>query len=298
MSLKEIRTRISSIASTQKITSAMKMVSAAKFHRAQDTFFRFQTYSQKLNDVFLQVSGAADGSWVDRWFNEPQQLKRIALVVLSSNSSMCAGFNQNIAKQLADSGSEIFQDIWNTENVQIFALGKKGAQLLNRKGIETCFVDEEIVHTTNYDSAIKFCTEKLLNPFEQGTYDAVYIVYNEFENPAVQQPAINRFLPYVKPQEETDGRDSSFEVPEITFEPSKKSILETIIPMALKTFFYEKVLENAIGEHGARMTAMHQATENAIELSKELKLQYNKARQAAITSEILEIVSGAEALNG
>ena len=292
--LKEIRTRINSIASTQKITSAMKMVSAAKFHRAQDTFFRFQTYSQKLNDVFFQVSGVIGEPSVKRWFSEPEQQKRVALVVLSSNSSMCAGFNQNLIKQLADAGPEVFPDIWNTDNLQIFALGKKGANLLNRRGIKTSIIDENIVLTTNYDSAIEFCTQKLLNPFEQGVYDAVYIVYNEFKNPAVQQPVIRRFLPYTKPEETTNNASPT----EITFEPSKESILETVIPMALKTFFYEKVLENAIGEHGARMTAMHQATENAIELRKDLKLKYNKARQAAITTEILEIVSGAEALNG
>lgn len=293
--LKEIRTRINSIASTQKITSAMKMVSAAKFHRAQDTFFRFQTYSKKLNEVFLQVSGVTGSSSVDKWFNEPEQLKRVALVLFSSNSSMCAGFNQNLVKYLADEGSHVFKDIWNTENLQIFGLGKKGADILSKRGVKVHSVDDEIVVRASYDTAMDFCNEKLLNPFEQGMYDAVYVAYNEFKNPAVQQPVIKRFLPYTKPEGKGNANINALE---ITFEPSKDSILETIVPMALKTFFYEILLENAIGEHGARMTAMHQATENAIDLSKELKLQYNKARQAAITKEILEIVSGAEALRG
>ena len=293
--LKEIRTRINSIASTQKITSAMKMVSAAKFHRAQDTFFRFQSYSEKLDEVFLQVSGTAGSDSINKWFNEPLQLKRVALVLFSSNSSMCAGFNQNLVKYLADERPHIFKDIWNTENLQIFGLGKKGADILRKKGVNVHFMDDEIVVKANYETAMEFCNERLLNPFEQGLYDAVYVAYNEFKNPAVQQPVIKRFLPYTKPEGKLNV---NINAPEITFEPSKDSILETIIPMALQTFFYEILLENSIGEHGARMTAMHQATENAIELSKELKLQYNKARQAAITKEILEIVSGAEALKG
>ena len=293
--LKEIRTRINSIASTQKITSAMKMVSAAKFHRAQDTFFRFQDYSEKLNEVFLQVSGGAGNSMVNKWFDEPQQLKRVALVMFSSNSSMCAGFNQNLVKKVVDDGPHVFKDLWKTDNLQIFGLGKKGADILGKRGVKVHFVDDEIVLKTDHDRAITFCTEKLLNSFEKGEFDAVYFAYNEFKNPAVQQPVIKRFLPYTKPKGLVNENPNA---PEIIFEPSKDSILESIIPMALKTFFYEVVLENAIGEHGARMTAMHQATENAIDLSKQLRLQYNKARQAAITKEILEIVSGAEALKG
>jgi F-type H+-transporting ATPase subunit gamma len=293
--LKEIRTRINSIASTQKITSAMKMVSAAKFHKAQDTFFRFKQYSNKVDEVLQQVASAAHDPSVSKWFKKPKNTRNIALVVLSSNSSMCAGFNQNLAKKIVEDGAKTLGSTWGTDGLTIFGLGKKGADILSKKGISINLTDSEITISPNFDDTASFCEQHILTPFNDGTYDAVYIAYNEFRNPAVQVPTIIQYLPYKLPE---GIEKSSNESDNFVFEPNREDILKVIIPMALKTSFYELILENSIGEHGARMTAMHQATENAIELSKQLKLQYNKARQAAITKEILEIVSGAEALRG
>ncbi len=293
--LKEIRTRISSIASTQKITSAMKMVSAAKFHKAQETFYRFKRYSNKVDEVMLQVASAANDPSVGKWFAKPTNAKSIALIIFSSNSSMCAGFNHNLTKKVLEDGPKLWGELWRSNNLKIFCIGKKGAELLTKKGIEPYFIDTELAQSPKFDDASKFCENQVLDPFYNGDFDAVFVAYNEFRNPAVQEPSIKQYLPFAIPEEvlkESNDSDN------LIFEPNKENILKAIIPMALKTSFYEFSLENAIGEHGARMTAMHQATENATELSKQLKFQYNKARQAAITKEILEIVSGAEALRG
>ncbi|MDX9848307.1 MAG: ATP synthase F1 subunit gamma [Tenuifilaceae bacterium] len=292
--LKEIRNRINSITSTQKITSAMKMVSAAKFHKAQDTFFRFKPYSEKVSEVLSQVSAGNTSAEVIKWFGKPKLPRKAALVIISSNSSMCAGFNLNLVKKVIDEGPTIFGDLWKTNNLKVFCLGKKGADALTKRGVSIGLIDTELAHRAKFNEISSFCEENLLNRFETGDYDVVYVAYNVFRNPALQEPTIRQFLPY-----SFAGQNSSLKhAHKIIFEPNKEYINEVLIPMALKTSFYEMVLENAIGEHGARMTAMHQATENALELTKALKLQYNKARQAAITKEILEIVSGAEALKG
>ncbi len=289
--LKEIRTRITSITSTQKITSALKMVSAAKFHKAQETINRFKPYSKKVLDVLSQVIPSAPTDTLQKWFNEPKSLENVALVILTSNSSMCAGFNQNLIKKVMDEGPLLFKDIWCTNNLSIFCLGKKGNDFFSKRGFNVKLSNTQIISKPNYETSTAFSTI-LIEGYLKGDFDAVFVAYNEFKNTAVQEPTISRLLPYRFPEELKLTKTSS----NLVFEPSQEYIMEILIPTALKTFFHEMVLENSIGEHGARMTAMHQATENAIELNKNLKLQYNKARQAAITKEILEIVSGAEAL--
>jgi F-type H+-transporting ATPase subunit gamma len=291
--LKEIRTRISSITSTQKITGAMKMVSAAKFHKAQETVFRFQNYSKKVTQVLAQVVLSAPKSEMNIWFSQPKTIKRAALVVVTSNSSMCAGFNQNLLKKVMEEGPTVLPEIWNTNNLDIYCLGKKGFDFFKKGGYNIVLSDTQIVNKPNYISSSGFCDEHLFENFSSQKYNVVFVAYNVFKNPALQEPTISQFLPFPLP-EGTKTNDFS----DVIFEPNPVQIMQTLIPTALKTRFYEIILENSIGEHGARMTAMHQATENALELIKSLKLQYNKARQAAITKEILEIVSGAEALKG
>jgi F-type H+-transporting ATPase subunit gamma len=291
--LKEIRTRISSITSTQKITGAMKMVSAAKFHKAQETVFRFQNYSKKVTQVLAQVVLSAPKSEMNIWFSQPKTIKRAALVVVTSNSSMCAGFNQNLIKKVMEEGPTVLPEIWNTNNLDIYCLGKKGFDFFKKGGYNIVLSDTQIVNKPNYISSSGFCDEHLFENFSSQKYNVVFVAYNVFKNPALQEPTISQFLPFPLP-EGTKTNDFS----DVIFEPNPVQIMQTLIPTALKTRFYEIILENSIGEHGARMTAMHQATENALELIKSLKLQYNKARQAAITKEILEIVSGAEALKG
>lgn len=290
--LKDIRTRINSITSTQKITSAMKMVSAAKFHKAQDIYFRFKPYSEKVLEVLQEVAtdDTLDGV---NWFGKPKSMDKIALVVITSNSSMCSGFNQNLIKKVVEDSPKLFAGSWNTENMHLICLGKKGADALGKRGFKLELNDWEIANRASFEEVSKLCDDSLINQFKEGKLDAVFVAYNQFKNPAQQEPVIRQFLP--SPSSEQHKKDDNFR---LVFEPDREYINKVLIPMALNTFFYEFILENAIGEHGARMTSMHQATENAIELTKELKLQYNKARQAAITKEILEIVSGAEALRG
>lgn len=289
--LKEIRTRINSITSTQKITSALKMVSAAKFHKAQETINRFKPYSRKVLDVLSQVIPSASDDILEQWFNEPKTVNKIALVILSSNSSMCGGFNQNLFKKVMDEGPQLFKEEWGTNELHLFCLGKKGGDFFSKRGFNVILNDNHITNKPNYKDSTEILSG-ILTSYETKEYDAVYVAYNEFKNPAVQVSIVKRFLPYPLPDEIKHAKPNE----NVTFEPTKEYIMRVLIPAALKTFFFELILENAIGEHGARMTAMHQATENAIELNKNLKLQYNKARQAAITKEILEIVSGAEAL--
>lgn len=289
--LKEIRTRINSISSTQKITSALKMVSAAKFHKAQDTISKFKPYSQKVHDILSQIIPSTTQEIKKKWFSEPEVLNKVALIVLTSNSSMCAGFNLNLIKKIVDEGPVILKESWHNCNTSFFCLGKKGGDFFSKKGFNVAFSDNQIVNKPNFNDSASFISG-LIESFYNHQYDAIYVAYNEFNNPASQTPQIKRFLPFPLSDEIKNRKSNE----NIIFEPDKDYIMQVLIPAALKTFFYEMVLENAIGEHGARMTAMHQATENAIELIKSLKLQYNKARQAAITKEILEIVSGAEAL--
>lgn len=294
LGLKEIRTRISSITSTQKITSAMKMVSAAKFHKAQETVLRYSVYSNKIFDILLQVAPTVNESdpQLSKWFVEPTELNKIALIVLTSNSSMCAGFNLNLGKKIIEEGPALFGESWS-DDVDIFCLGKKGGDYLTKQGVNVLEVNTEIVNAPSFNDSSKFI-DSLTQDYLSKKYDAVYVAYNEFKNPALQIPTLKRLLPFSIPKNDKPKQVE----PNLIFEPSKEYIMEVVIPTALKTLFHETLLENAVGEHGARMTAMHQATENANELNKELKLQYNKARQAAITKEILEIVSGAEALKG
>jgi F-type H+-transporting ATPase subunit gamma len=267
------------------------MVSAAKFHKAQETISRFKPYSIKVLDVLAQIIPSASPEVLEKWFTKNQKLDRAALVVLTSNSSMCAGFNQNLLKNIVEFGPSIFKSLWCTNNLNLYCLGKKGNDFFSKRGFNIVYNDTEIVNKPNFKSSADLFVE-LSNKFFNKEIDAVFVAYNEFVNPALQTPTIKQILPFVMPEKLVSTSINQDKI----FEPNKEYILDLVIPTALKTFFHEMLLENSIGEHGARMTAMHQATENAMELNKALKLQYNKARQASITKEILEIVSGAEAL--
>ncbi|MFO8021875.1 MAG: ATP synthase F1 subunit gamma [Perlabentimonas sp.] len=291
--LKEIRTRISSISSTQKITSAMKMVSAAKFHKAQDVILHYSPYSKKIQNLLARIVPIAPDSVVEKWFTKPEKTKNAALVVVTSNSSMCGGFNLNLLKYINEEAPKHFPELWGTSQMSLFCLGKKGADYLRKKGLDVDLIDTDVVNNPSFNISATFCSN-LIEDFKGQKFDSIHVAYNYFRNPALQEPRIEPLLPFTQP-----GENSTKSMPHnLIFEPDQEYILNILIPLAIKTYFHNVILENSIGEHGARMTAMHQATENAIELTKELKLQYNKARQAAITKEILEIVSGAEALKG
>lgn len=291
--LKEIRTRIQSVQSTRKITSAMKMVSAAKFHKAQETIFRFYPYSKKVFEVLAQAfQGVLHEEETKKWFTECSEPKKVAFLVITSNSSMCGGFNQNLIKKVQEEGSTKLSNLWDNNSIDFYCIGKKGSDYFLKKGLSVKSTDTETIDKPNFQSSAKYA-DMLMETFLNNKYDTIYVAYNQFKNPAVQVPVIERFLPIEFPKNiKVDTTRTT------VFEPDSFQIVKTIIPKSLRIKMHGIILEVSAGEHGARMTAMHQATDNATDLIRNLTLQYNKARQAAITKEILEIVSGAEALKG
>ena len=288
--LKEIRTRITSVESTMQITSAMKMVSAAKLKRAQDAITQMRPFAKKFNEILLNVSGSVEGS--DHPLMKKNNGKKVLLIALSSNRGLCGGFNSNVIKEV----KRVIQQNPDKE-YSILPIGKKvfdafkKSTLINDHDLlpKDC---ELIWDNLSYDYAVE-AIMKIINSFENNVYDESYIIYNSFKNAAVQELINEKFLP-VEPIEDSSESTSS----DYIFEPNQEEILNDLIPNSLKIKFYKALLDSFASEHGARMTAMHKATDNATEMKKELTLFYNKARQASITSEILEIVAGAEALGG
>jgi len=284
--LKEIRNRITSIKSTMQITSAMKMVSAAKLKKAQDAIVAMRPYSSKLTELLQNLSATLESD-TGGAYSTQREVSKVLLVVVTSNRGLCGGFNSSITKTVNRTIAEKYSD----KNVEIFTIGKKGEDVLSK----TCNVVDsrnDIYDELTFDN-IAAIAEKLMNLYTEGTYDKIELVYNQFKNAATQLPQVEQFLP-IKPIE---GGDETAVNSDYIFEPSKEEIVEALIPKSLKTQLYKAVRDSFASEHGARMTAMHKATDNAKDLRDELLLTYNKARQAAITNEILEIVGGAEALN-
>ena len=279
--LKEIRTRISSVSSTMQITSAMKMVSAAKLKKAQDRVTGFKPYAEKLQSVISDLSGDSEGIV----YAEQRDEKRVLIIVVSSNKGLCGAFNANSVKRAIALAEE-----HKNQTVEFASVGKKGGELIRYKGFELVKSYNEVYDDLTFDN-VAVVAKEIMEQFIKGDYDKVYVVYNSFKNAASQILKAEQFLPIVAP--EVEGTQSL----DYIYEPNKQEILEHVIPIALKTQVYKAVIDSFASEHGARMTAMHKATDNANELVKDLTLTYNKARQAAITNEILEIVGGAEALN-
>ena len=288
--LKEIRTRITSVESTMQITSAMKMVSAAKLKRAQDAITQMRPFARKFNEILLNVSGSVEGG--DHPLMKKNNGKKVLLIALSSNRGLCGGFNSNVIKEV----KRVIQE--NPDKVySILPIGKKvfdafkKSNLINDNDLlpKDC---ELIWDNLSYDYAVESIM-KVITAFENNVYDESFIIYNSFKNAAVQELINEKFLP-VEPIEDSNESKSI----DYIFEPNQEEILSDLIPNSLKIKFYKALLDSFASEHGARMTAMHKATDNATEMKKELTLFYNKARQASITSEILEIVAGAEALGG
>lgn len=290
-SLKEVRNRIVSVNSTQQITKAMKMVAAAKLRRAQDNILQMRPYAQKLGQMLSTVSAGSETS-VDSPLKVVRAVDKVLIVVVTSDRGLCGAFNTNIIKATLQLINEKYSVQASKGNVEIFAIGKKGAEAFTRRGY--------VVNTTYTDlfSRLKFvnvkeAAETIMKDFSEGRYDAVDLVYNEFKNVATQIIHADPYLPIVA--DATAQKAKASEVNYI-FEPNEEEILSELIPKSLKITLYRAVLESNASEQGARMTAMDKATDNAQELLKALKLVYNRTRQAAITTEILEIVGGAEAL--
>lgn len=283
--LKEIRNRIGSIKSTMQITSAMKMVSASKLKKAQDAIIAMRPYSSKLTELLQNLSTTLDGE-IGGAFTNQREVSKVLLVVVTSNRGLCGGFNSSIVKETIRNIEENYSNV----SVDIFGLGKKGADVLGKQYnvIET---NNDIFDNLTFANTAEIA-EKLMGLFVDGTYDKIEIIYNQFKNAATQIPQVEEYLPIKAVAEGQSNSNTDY-----IFEPSKEEIILELIPKSLKMQLYKAVRDSFAAEHGARMTAMHKATDNAKELRDELLLTYNKARQAAITNEILEIVGGAEALN-
>lgn len=288
--LKEIRTRITSVNSTMQITSAMKMVSASKLKRAQDAITDMRPYAEKLQEILGNLSASLDTS--EGVYSAQREVKNVLLVAITSNRGLCGGFNSNVVKECQRLAGEEYAD----KNVSVLTVGKKAKDLLRSRGIETNQGDlpgdlDKVWDNVDFET-VSPVAQMIMDAYTAGTYDKVIVVYNKFKNAAVQELVPEQFLPVLPPE-----TDESKSAGDYIFEPNKTEIVEDLIPKSLKIQFYKAILDSHASEHGARMTAMHKATDNAGDLKRELKLYYNKARQAAITNEILEIVGGAEALN-
>lgn len=286
--LKEVRNRIASVESTRKITSAMKLVSASKLRRFQSAILKVRPYSEKLNEVLQTLSSAVNtDSLVYAAKREPEH---VVLVVLASNKGLCGGFNSAVIKKTESLIAEKYEQQLQKGNLQLITFGKRVTDYFSRKYAVQSF--DELTENPTAENIYPIA-EGLLNDFAEGKIDKIELVYNQFKNSANQILVAEQFLPI-----ETLGtRDEDNLVTDYIFEPSQKAIIETMVPKILKLQFYKAILDSAASEHGARMTAMHKATDNATELLADLRLMYNKARQAAITNEIVEIVSGAAAMD-
>ncbi|MFN3403818.1 MAG: ATP synthase F1 subunit gamma [Cytophagaceae bacterium] len=292
-SLKEVRGRIVSVNSTQQITKAMKMVAAAKLRRAQDNIIKIRPYAQKLDSILQNVSATLEDS-VDNVYSAAREEKKILLIVVTSDRGLAGAFNTNIIKATTGLLNGKYKSQSAQGNVTVLSVGKKGNDFFTKRGGKTISDYFGTFLSLNFNSARKVA-EFAMEGFVKGDYDKVEIIYNEFKNVATQVVNIEQFLPILPPSAETSGA-KALNVDYI-FEPSKEEIVRELIPKSLKIQLYKALLESNASEHGARMTAMDKATENAKELLKELRLTYNRTRQAAITKEILEIVAGAEALS-
>ena len=292
--LKEIRERKASVASTMQITSAMKMVSASKLKRAQDAIVQFRPYAEKLQEILASVGDSIKDD-EDNQYAAQRDKERILLVLITSNRGLCGAFNSNAIKATITRALTTFDSQMMARQVDFIAIGKKGADFLRKKGYNVIFDGSEIFDDLTFDRVAQVAN-MIMGLFTDGEYDHVDVIYNRFKNAGTQILTEEQFLP-TKVDELAEESGSASNVDYI-FEPTKEYIVQELIPRSLKLQFYKAILDSHASEHGARMTAMHMATDNATELLKELSLQFNKARQAAITNEILEIVGGAEALKG
>ena len=282
--LKEIRNRISSIGSTMKITSAMKMVSAAKLKKASDAIVQMRPYSNKLTELLQNLSATLDSD-DGGVYTEERDVKKVLIVAITSNRGLCGGFNSAVVKEV----SHLAKTKYAGKNVSIFNIGKKGNDILSKE-FEIFHFESELFDQLTFENTAPFA-QMIMDEFEKGSYDQIDLVYNRFKNAATQIMTTEQFLPIVSSDEVSDNNT------DYIFEPNKAEIVQGLIPKSLKMQLFKALRDSYAAEHGARMTAMHKATDNATELRDELLLAYNKARQAAITNEILEIVGGAEALN-
>lgn len=288
--LKEVKNRIQSVTSTQQITKAMKMVAAAKLRRAQDSITQMRPYSQKLTGMLQNLSSQTTDENESN-YTEIRAVGRVLLIPIASDKGLCGAFNSNVFKRTNKTIQENYKSQFDRGNVDILPVGKKALDYFSKRDYNVISEYWDMFSPVDFEksnSIAEFAMEK----FSERTYDKVELIYNEFKNVATQLLQVEQFLPVLPPEKD---EDNSYQV-EYIFQPSREGIVKDLIPKSLKIQVFKAILESNASEHGARMTAMDQATDNAGELLKELRLTYNRTRQAAITTEILEIVAGAEAL--
>jgi len=290
--LKEVRTRIASVKSTQQITSAMKMVAASKLRRAQNAILKLRPYANKMNEILKNLNSSLENG-DDSPYSQTREPRKVLLVVIASNRGMCGAFNSNIIKMANTLINEKYAALSHNGNLELICIGRKASEFYKKKNIKVVAVLDQLFDNLTFDNVAPVA-EQLMKYFTMGEYDRIELVYNQFKNAAVQRLINEQYLPIAQAEPtamvKTNGKA------DYIFEPSKKEIVEQLIPKSLRIQLYKALLDSFASEQGARMTAMHQATDNASELLKSLTIAYNNARQTAITNEILEIVSGANAL--
>ncbi len=287
--LKEIRTRISSVKSTRQVTAAMKMVSAARLKKAQDAILRIRPYAGKIEEILSLVSASLETP-DESPYTRQREPGKVLVVLISSNRGLCGAFNSSISKMALETVFSLYGRQLEAGNADFFVIGRQGERFLRSRGMKIAGQANDLFDSLSFDNVAPLA-EQLMADFTTHRYDRILLVYNQFKNAAVQVMATEQFLPVKM----AAGGQKKVRTDYI-FEPSKKEIVTELIPRSLKIQFYKALLDSNAAEHGARMTAMHQATDNATELIRELTITFNKARQAAITNEILEVTNGAEAL--
>lgn len=289
--LKEVRNRIKSVQSTQQITKAMKMVSAAKLRRAQDAIIQMRPYAQKLQEMLSNIVSNVEGG-LSLKLAEERPVKKVLLIVITSDRGLAGAYNSNVVKLSKQTIADKYSDQFKKGNVTIWNIGKKGWESMTKTGFKTNADFKDIFLNLTFEN-VQAASKAAMKAFEAGEFDAVDVIYSEFKNAATQRFVAEQFLPIPKVKKKEGAKKADF-----IFEPEKEQLIAELMPKILNTQLYKAVLDANASEHGARMTAMDKASENANELLKALKISYNRARQAAITTELTEIVSGAAALNG
>lgn len=291
--LKAIRVRLSSVKSTRQITSAMKMVAAAKLRRSQDAIVQLRPFAAKLEEILTGLNNALRDAETENIYAARKQTSgKVLIVVVTSNKGLCGAFNANVVREARRIMAEKYPEQAKRGDLWFVTVGKKGNDLLKRLKCNILEEHSDLWSDLTYENTA-ILADRLITLYLSKEYDTIEIVYNQFKNAAVQKLTAEQFLPVTVTENDTDNESADY-----IYEPDQVSIVRELIPKSLRIQFYKALLDSFAAEHGARMTAMHQATDNATELIRDLTLQYNKARQAAITNQLLEVVSGAEALNG
>jgi F-type H+-transporting ATPase subunit gamma len=291
--LKAIKIRLTSFKSTKQITSAMKMVSAAKLRKAQDKIVRLRPYANKLHDLLVDLSHSLSDSEVENVYGRVSPPEKILIVVITSNRGLCGAFNANVIKEARSVIIEKYPEQARSGNLTLLTIGKKGYDFFRKLDINMLPEQNNLLLDPNFEN-VNAVADQIMKNFANKEFDRVDLIYNQFKNAAVQNLTNERFLPV----ETIPAENGNSVTTDYIYEPDMESIIKELIPKSLKIQFYKAVLDSFVAEHGARMTAMHKATDNATTMIRDLTLQYNKARQATITNQILEVVSGAEALRG